>query len=222
MNRSRPGPRISCNAAGTGSASIPSGPPPSPSAPSWGLSCSAALDYHFQLKREMAQTEVQREQVAAEKAEAMQRLVRLTVANGVQHLNDDDLLGSLPWFAEALKLEAGSGERAEMHRIRLAAVLRQSPRLVRACASTMAACATPNSAPTGACSSAAATMGWPPSRRWKPAAKQSWRSRAATSCGWRSTAPASNFLRSAKTTRFLFGTVPRANCSATRCRTATT
>ncbi|MFL5339232.1 MAG: protein kinase domain-containing protein [Gemmataceae bacterium] len=92
---------------------------------------TGGLDYHFKLQRQKDQLDVERNRVAEEKAQAMQRLVRLTVANGVQHLNDDDLLGSLPWFAEALKQEAGNREREEMHRIRLAAVLRQSPRLVR-------------------------------------------------------------------------------------------
>jgi WD40 repeat protein/tetratricopeptide (TPR) repeat protein len=66
-------------------------------------------------------------------AESRQRLVRLTVANGADLLDDDNLLGALPWFAEALRLDQEQGEsgREEIHRLRLAAVLKQCPRLVQ-------------------------------------------------------------------------------------------
>jgi WD40 repeat protein/tetratricopeptide (TPR) repeat protein len=66
-------------------------------------------------------------------AESRQRLVRLTVANGADLLDDDNLLGALPWFAEALRLDQAEGEpgREEIHRLRLAAVLHQCPRLVQ-------------------------------------------------------------------------------------------
>src|SRR5262249_60088010 len=57
-----------------------------------------------------------------------QALVRLNVANGTYHLGDEDLFGSLIWFARALKLEEDAA-REPAHRTRLAAVLRECPRL---------------------------------------------------------------------------------------------
>src|SRR5262245_61931219 len=55
-------------------------------------------------------------------------LVRLNVANGTHYLDDDDLFGSLIWFARALKLEEDDARR-QAHRTRIAAVLRECPRL---------------------------------------------------------------------------------------------
>jgi hypothetical protein len=46
-------------------------------------------------------------------------------------MDDGDLLGSLPWFAEALRLDQGDPGREAIHRIRLGAVLRQCPRLIQ-------------------------------------------------------------------------------------------
>jgi hypothetical protein len=57
-----------------------------------------------------------------------QALVRLNVTNGRNYLEDDDLFGSLIWFTRALKLEEDE-DRLPAHRTRLAAVLRQCPRL---------------------------------------------------------------------------------------------
>src|SRR5262249_50615089 len=54
-------------------------------------------------------------------------LVRLNVASGTHYLEDEDLFGSLIWFARALKLE--DEDRQEAHRTRIAAVLREGPRL---------------------------------------------------------------------------------------------
>src|SRR5262249_41001063 len=42
-----------------------------------------------------------------------------------------NLLSSLPWFAEALRLGQGDPSRAENHRARLAAVLQQCPKLAQ-------------------------------------------------------------------------------------------
>lgn len=58
-----------------------------------------------------------------------QTLVRLQVHNGTQLLNSGDLFGSLLSFAEALRLDAGNREREENHRIRIASVLRECPKL---------------------------------------------------------------------------------------------
>src|SRR5262249_14141599 len=55
-------------------------------------------------------------------------LVRLNVTNGTNYLNDDDLFGSLIWFARALKLEEDEARR-QAHRTRIASVLRECPRL---------------------------------------------------------------------------------------------
>jgi eukaryotic-like serine/threonine-protein kinase len=55
-------------------------------------------------------------------------LIRLNVTNGTHYLEDDDLFGSLIWFARALKLEDDDARR-QAHRTRIAAVLRECPRL---------------------------------------------------------------------------------------------
>lgn len=61
--------------------------------------------------------------------ENIQRLVRLNTANGTKFLDDQDYLSSVLWYAEALKLEAGGADREKMHRIRIATVLQQCPKL---------------------------------------------------------------------------------------------
>ena len=58
-----------------------------------------------------------------------QRLVRFNVARGADLMDRGDLLGSLPWFVEALRLDQGDAVREEIHRIRLATVLRRCPKL---------------------------------------------------------------------------------------------
>jgi serine/threonine protein kinase/WD40 repeat protein/tetratricopeptide (TPR) repeat protein len=63
--------------------------------------------------------------------EIRQRVVRLSVANGARLLDEGDLFGSLPWFVDALKHDQGSSEREANHRIRLAAILDQCPRLTQ-------------------------------------------------------------------------------------------
>jgi WD40 repeat protein/tetratricopeptide (TPR) repeat protein len=60
--------------------------------------------------------------------EALRRLVRQYVVNGARHLDENDLLGSLPWFVEALALERDP-DRRPMHRMRLGSLLRLAPRL---------------------------------------------------------------------------------------------
>ncbi len=63
---------------------------------------------------------------------AEDRLVRLCVASGMRLVEEGNLLGALPWLAEALRLDHRDRAREEAHRIRLAAVLRQCPKLARA------------------------------------------------------------------------------------------
>jgi eukaryotic-like serine/threonine-protein kinase len=57
-------------------------------------------------------------------------VVRQYVANGTDLVNQGDLFGSLLWYAEALRLDAGDRRREEPHRIRMASVLRQCPKLL--------------------------------------------------------------------------------------------
>ena len=59
--------------------------------------------------------------------ESQQRLVRQYVAQGSRLTEEGDLLGALPWFAEALRLDRGDPRREQAHRLRLASVVRQSP-----------------------------------------------------------------------------------------------
>jgi WD40 repeat protein/tetratricopeptide (TPR) repeat protein len=64
--------------------------------------------------------------------EAEERLVRLSVTRGVQLMEGGDLLGSLPWFTEALRLERDP-QRQEIHRLRLGMVEERCPKLVQIC-----------------------------------------------------------------------------------------
>ena len=57
-------------------------------------------------------------------------VVRQYVANGTRLVNQGDLFGSLLWYAEALHFDAGDPRREQPHRIRIASVLRQCPKLV--------------------------------------------------------------------------------------------
>jgi WD40 repeat protein/serine/threonine protein kinase/Flp pilus assembly protein TadD len=80
----------------------------------------------------MAESE-QRAKNEAEKTaeESRQRLAQQYLASGVRLMDDGDPSGSLPWFTESLRLQQGDPERDEVHRLRLAAVLRQCPRLTQ-------------------------------------------------------------------------------------------
>jgi WD40 repeat protein/predicted Ser/Thr protein kinase len=60
--------------------------------------------------------------------ETQDQMTRLKVATGSQMVDDGDVLGALPWFLGALESDPYP-ERTDMHRIRLATVLRQCPRL---------------------------------------------------------------------------------------------
>ncbi len=60
------------------------------------------------------------------------RLVQLTVANGARLLDQGAVMGSLPWFAEAMNLVEADPVQEEMHRFRLHALLRRCPRLIHA------------------------------------------------------------------------------------------
>ena len=60
--------------------------------------------------------------------QSRQRLVRLHTSEGLRRIEDGDLLRSLPWLVESLKLDQGSTSE-EGHRVRLGSVLRQAPEL---------------------------------------------------------------------------------------------
>jgi tetratricopeptide (TPR) repeat protein len=63
------------------------------------------------------------------KEELRLRLVQnVDVANGFRRIDEGDPLGSLVWFADALRLEQGDRRREEIHRNRLAATLPFWPR----------------------------------------------------------------------------------------------
>src|SRR5262249_17897536 len=61
---------------------------------------------------------------------ATRLLVREYVANGTSKMNEGDLFGALLWFTEALRLDPGNAKQEEPHRIRIASVLRECPKLV--------------------------------------------------------------------------------------------
>src|SRR5262249_50445726 len=58
-----------------------------------------------------------------------QGLVRQNVASGQAVLDDGDWFGALVYYAEALRLDQGRGEREAVHRLRIGSVLKQCPEL---------------------------------------------------------------------------------------------
>jgi WD40 repeat protein len=76
----------------------------------------------------LARQHAQRAEASAN--ENHERLVRLNVANGVKLLDEGDHFNALLWFAEAFKLEESRHDRTANHRLRLAATLQMSPRLL--------------------------------------------------------------------------------------------
>src|SRR5262249_26956365 len=54
------------------------------------------------------------ERIRSERQQAVERLIRLTVARGNQEAARDYLAGALPWFVEALRLDEGKPEREAM------------------------------------------------------------------------------------------------------------
>jgi len=63
--------------------------------------------------------------------ESHERLVRQYVRQGMGLVDQGDLLTALPWFAEALRIDDEHPERRKLHRIRLAATIRQCPKLLQ-------------------------------------------------------------------------------------------
>jgi WD40 repeat protein len=73
--------------------------------------------------------ETSRATAVAQKQLAVGRLVRLHESTGQRLMEENDLFGALPWFAEALRLEPGNRRREAAQRARLATALRQGPLL---------------------------------------------------------------------------------------------
>jgi WD40 repeat protein/tRNA A-37 threonylcarbamoyl transferase component Bud32 len=85
-----------------------------------------------------ARSEEEARQAADIQAERSRRqLVRQYLASGSRLLESGDLLASLPWFAEAFRLDLGRPEEEAIHRLRLAAILRQCPRLLHVRSATL-------------------------------------------------------------------------------------
>jgi len=77
-------------------------------------------------------------QARVHRAKLNERKVGAYTAYGSRALEENDLLGSLPWFTEALRLDADNPRNAETHRLRLAAVLGRAPTLVQMLFTTQA------------------------------------------------------------------------------------
>jgi WD40 repeat protein/predicted Ser/Thr protein kinase len=87
--------------------------------------------YHGRVRDALDAANRERDKLAEEKKDGLRRNIHLMVANGTKDVNNGDFLWGVLWFTEALRLEEDPA-RQEMHRVRIAAVLRQSPRLGRA------------------------------------------------------------------------------------------
>src|SRR5438552_1316048 len=70
-------------------------------------------------------------QVNRDRRLARQNLADSHVAYGTRLIDEGDLSGALPSFAQALRLEQSDAERAKRHRVHLGVVLRQCPKLIR-------------------------------------------------------------------------------------------
>ena len=69
--------------------------------------------------------------VAQKSEENRQQVARLDVLSGVPLMQSGDYFKALLWFTQALRTDADHKDRAEIHRIRIASVLRECPRLVQ-------------------------------------------------------------------------------------------
>ncbi|HEY5912327.1 MAG TPA: WD40 repeat domain-containing serine/threonine-protein kinase [Verrucomicrobiae bacterium] len=64
-------------------------------------------------------------------AELRQHRVGSFVAYGTRALDDNDLLGALPWFAEALRQDTDNPRTEPVHRLRLGMLLQQCPTIIQ-------------------------------------------------------------------------------------------
>jgi MTH538 TIR-like domain (DUF1863) len=71
-----------------------------------------------------------------QRTQSRERLLRLTVANGLRRIDERDFSGAGLWFAEALRMAPNTAVQATPERIRFAATLRAHPLLAQAWATT--------------------------------------------------------------------------------------
>src|SRR5579884_2568391 len=84
------------------------------------------------LAEELAQTAEQvRQEALSRRAETARQLIQMQVAAGTRLMESGDLSVSLLWLTEALRLAEKEKLPTQTHRLRLAAVLAQCPRLVQ-------------------------------------------------------------------------------------------
>lgn len=100
----------------------------------------AVKESNLRAKAELAydqaqESRKQKDEALTQKDEALsqatQQVAIRNAATGVRFMEDGDLMRSLLWFAEALRLDKGDPSREEVHRIRLASLLSQCPKLIR-------------------------------------------------------------------------------------------
>jgi WD40 repeat protein/serine/threonine protein kinase len=94
-----------------------------------GMVGMTALWLHAEAQRGL--TQKAKDEADQARGAAEDRLARMQVARGVQLLDEGDWFGSLAWFIRPLDEHVAGPQRANVHRVRLASVLRQSPRLVQ-------------------------------------------------------------------------------------------
>jgi eukaryotic-like serine/threonine-protein kinase len=71
------------------------------------------------------------DEAKASATENRKRLVTFHVATGARIMDDDDYFGALLWFAKSLQMNEGSAASENDHRVRIATLLRHSPRLLQ-------------------------------------------------------------------------------------------
>jgi hypothetical protein len=86
--------------------------------------------YQQRLKGAFQEATSARREEERQRRRAEQQLARFHVSDGMQAFDQGDLFGALPFFVEAMRLDQGGEAPDQRHRLRLAAVLRQCPRLV--------------------------------------------------------------------------------------------
>jgi WD40 repeat protein/serine/threonine protein kinase/Flp pilus assembly protein TadD len=91
---------------------------------------TVALIAYFHIAAARDNEAEQRQRAVNSAEESRQRLVRAQVAGGAALMEQGDLHGALPWFAEALRLDASDPARETPHRLRLVAAVKRSPRLI--------------------------------------------------------------------------------------------
>jgi WD40 repeat protein/tetratricopeptide (TPR) repeat protein len=81
-------------------------------------------------KRAREEAQEQRALAEAKSAESRQRLVNQLVSNGNVPRAEQDWLAAVPWYADALAIDADHPDRGPLQRMRVGATLRRVPRLV--------------------------------------------------------------------------------------------